>query len=129
MTRFGNSAFQATALSKLGIPAGLTEIGDSAFAYCSGITKMTVPANIVKVGTGAFKGCPNLPTISVQTGNAYYSAAAGVLYDKTGTILMQFPAGKVVTGDYAISTAVKEIDEDAFLLNKNITFSCIFYIF
>ena len=121
VTRFGNSAFQATALSKLGIPAGLTEIGDSAFAYCSGITKMTVPANIVKVGTGAFKGCPNLPTISVQTGNAYYSAAAGVLYDKTGTILMQFPAGKVVTGDYAISTAVKEIDEDAFLLNKNIT--------
>lgn len=120
VTRIGVSAFQSTALSKLTIPAALTEIDDSAFAYNSGITKMTVPANIVKVGVGAFKGCPNLPSISVQTANGYYSAAAGVLYDKTGTVLKQFPAGKTVTGDYVISSTVKEIDEDAFLLNKHI---------
>lgn len=120
VTRIGTSAFQSTPLSKLTIPAGLTEIGDSAFAYNTGITKMTVPANIVKVGVGAFKGCPNLPTISVQTANAYYSAAAGILYDKTGTVLKQFPAAKTVTGDFVISSTVKEIDEDAFLLSKNL---------
>ncbi len=120
VSRFGVSSFQSTSLSKLSIPAALTEIDDSAFAYNSGITRMTVPASIVKLGVGAFKGCPNLPSISVQTANAYYSAAAGVLYDKTGTVLKQFPAGKTVTGDFVISSAVKEIDEDAFLLSKNL---------
>ena len=120
ITRIGNSAFQGTSISKWNTLPGLTEIGDSAFAYNDGFKSITFSANIVKLGTGAFKGCPNLTSIGVQAANEYYSSVAGVLYDKSGTVLMQFPAGKTLTGDFAIASTVKEIGEDAFLLSKNL---------
>ena len=121
ITRIGNSAFQGTAISKWNTLPGLKEIGDSAFAYNTGFTALTISANITKLGTGAFKGCPKLTSIGVQTDNPYYSASGGVLYNKEGTTLLQFPAAKTISGDYVINSAVTSIGEDAFLMVKNLT--------
>ena len=121
ITRIGNSAFQGTAISKWNSLPGLKEIGDSAFAYNTGFTALTISSNITKLGTGAFKGCPKLTSIGVQTANPYYSASGGVLYNKEGTTLLQFPAAKTVSGDFVISSSVKTIGEDAFLMAKNLT--------
>lgn len=120
ITRIGNSAFQGTAISKWNTLPGLKEIGDSAFAYNTGFTALTISANIIKLGTGAFKGCPKLTSIGVQTNNPYYSAVNGILYNKDGTTIMQFPAAKTVNGDFVIGSEVTTIGEDAFLFAKNL---------
>ena len=121
ITRIGNSAFQGTAISKWNTLPGLKEIGDSAFAYNTGFTALTISSNITKLGTGAFKGCPKLTSIGVQSANPYYSASGGVLYNKEGTTLLQFPAAKTVSGDFVINSSVTAISEDAFLMAKNLT--------
>ena len=121
ITRIGNSAFMGTALSAPATTPNLVEIGDSAFAYNTGLTGFTLRAEITKIGTGAFKGCPNLTAIGMQTNNPNYSAYNGVLYNKEGNVLLQFPAGKAVSGDYVISDKVTEIGEDAFTMAKNLT--------
>ena len=119
--RIGNSAFQGTSISGWKTLPLLTEIGDSAFAYNNGFTSLTLSANITKVGTGAFKGCPRLTSVNVQSANANYSSINGVLFDKSGTRLMQFPAAKVLEDDYVIKNDVTEICEDAFLMAANLT--------
>ena len=120
VTRIGNSAFMGTALTVPASTPNLTEIGDSAFAY-TGLTGFTLRAEITKIGTGAFKGCQNLTVIGMQAGNPNYSSVGGVLYDKAGTTLLQFPAGKAVSGDYVIGDNVTTIGEDAFTMAKNLT--------
>ena len=115
ITRIGNSAFQGTAISKWNTLPGLSEIGDSAFAYNTGFTSLTFSANIKKLGVGVFKGCPKLTAINVQAANENYSSVSGVLYDKSGTKLLQYPAAKNVT-DFVVGNKVEEIAEDAFTM-------------
>ncbi len=121
ITRIGVSAFQNTAISKWNTLPNLVEIADSAFAYNSGFSAITISANLQTLGVGAFKGCPKLTSIGVQTDNPNYSATGGVLYNKAGDVLLQFPAAKVVNGTYTIPAKVTAIGEDAFLLNKHLT--------
>lgn len=125
-TRFGNSAFQGTALSNStfkSLTTLTTEIGDSAFAYTS-FTSMSISERITKIGVGAFKGCSKMTQITVVADNPNYSAKNGVLYDKSGTRLMQFPArstvNKKLITEFVIGDAVTKIDEDAFLLAANL---------
>ena len=119
ITRIGNSAFQGTAISRWNTLPGLTEIGDSAFAYNTGFTSLTISANIISLGTGAFKGCPNLKNINVQEDNENYSSKSGVLYNKLGNHLIQYPAAK--EGAYEIADGVDIICEDAFCSAVNLT--------
>ena len=122
--RIGNSAFMGTSISKWNTLPELTEIGDSAFAYNDGFESLKLKDNIVKVGTGAFKGCPKLKSIGVMEENPNYWADKGILYDKTGTKLLQVPAASTTIKageDYAIDEKVTEIGEDAFLMVKNLT--------
>ena len=121
ITAIGKAAFMGTSVSRWNTLPGLTEIGDSAFAYNDGFVSLTLSANIVKLGTGAFKGCPKLTAINVQTANENYSSASGILYDKAGTTLLQFPAAKAISGDLVIRETVTAIEEDAFNGAQNLT--------
>ncbi|MBO4659735.1 MAG: leucine-rich repeat protein [Prevotella sp.] len=116
ITRFGKSSFQGTAINTFNRLPGLTEIGDSAFAYNTGFTKVSISSNIVKVGTGAFKGCPKLTAIDVDAASSNYASYNGVLYDKSQTKLLQFPAAKTISKEYVLDETVTEIGEDAFTM-------------
>ncbi len=55
----GNKAFQSNRLTGIKLPAGLTEIGEMAFAYSSdysagGIKSVNIPEKVTKIGKGAF---------------------------------------------------------------------------
>lgn len=113
ITRIGTAAFMGTSINRWNTLPGLVEIGDSAFAYNTGFTSLTISAALTTVGTGAFKGCPNLTAINVQQANPNYSSVNGVLFDKEGTTLLQFPAAKNVK-NYVIGEQVTKIGEDAF---------------
>ena len=119
ITRFGNSSFMGTALTTFNALPNLTEIGDSAFAYNTGFSGITISEKITAVGVGAFKGCTKMTAIKVNASNPNYTAVDGVLFNKSKTKLMQFPAGKAAT-EYVIDGNVTDIDEDAFLMAQTL---------
>jgi len=61
---------------------------------------------------GAFFGCTSLTAINVAADNGRYSSVDGVLFNKSKTVLIQFPGGK--TGTYTIPKGVTSIGGGAF---------------
>ncbi|MBR2968173.1 MAG: leucine-rich repeat protein [Clostridia bacterium] len=52
----GELYVNGTKITEITIPAGVTHIGDYAFAGLEGITKLTIGADVTSIGTGAFNG-------------------------------------------------------------------------
>ena len=50
------------------VPAGVTEIGNSAFSGCSSLTGITLPAGVRKIGDAAFKDCGRLTGMTLPAG-------------------------------------------------------------
>ena len=118
VTGIGGRAFNnCGGLTDVTFPLGLVSIGSEAFAYCRGLTGVTIPASVTAVGVGAFGGafswCANLTDISVAEGNAAYCDIGGVLFDKSGTTLLQYPAGR--SGAYSVPSGVTNIGSYAFM--------------
>ncbi|MGN0613410.1 MAG: leucine-rich repeat protein [Porcipelethomonas sp.] len=43
----------------------VTDIGDSAFSYCSQIESITIPASVTSIGNGAFFNCTSLADVTI----------------------------------------------------------------
>jgi hypothetical protein len=113
LTSIGNAAFyQCSGLTSVTFGNSVTNIGDQAFYACYGLTSVTIPSSVSSIGNAAFAYCPGLTNIVVNAGNPSYTSADGVLFNKTMTTLIQFPAG--VSGSYAILNSVTNISDDAF---------------
>ena len=52
-------------LTEINVPAGVTEIHESAFAK-SGITSITIPASMTAIAASTFDGCTNLAAVNVE---------------------------------------------------------------
>ena len=84
---------------------------------------MTIGNSVTSIGDWAFEDCSSLTSIEVGKGNIEYSSEDGVLFDKSKTELIQFPAGK--NGHYTIPDNVSSIGDTAFYdcsSLRNITF-------
>jgi hypothetical protein len=125
-------------LTSVTIPSGVVSIGNDAFEWCTGLSSIDIPDSVTDIsGTNVFKDtvltsfhipsgvtvisdtalsqCSRLAEITVDPANQYYSAADGVLYNKTKTRLEQYPHGKTDT-EFAIPSTVTEIAPYAFHL-------------
>lgn len=61
VTSIGDSAFAyCTGLTGVTIPKNIASIGSSAFVYCTGLTSITIPKSIVSIGDSAFRNCTGL---------------------------------------------------------------------
>ncbi len=89
----------------------VTSVGNSAF-YGGSLTSVTVGSGVSSIGDYAFGGCASLTAITVDALNSSYSSAAGVLFDKSQTALIQCPGGKA--GSYMIPNGVTSIGHGAF---------------
>ena len=96
----------------------VTSIGYGAFAGTS-LTSITIPNIVTNIGGSAFEGCFNLAAITVDSGNPAYSSVTGVLFNKSETLLVEYPGG--IRGSYTIPTTVTSIGDSAFWYCTNLT--------
>ena len=80
----GEYAFAyCSGLTSLTLPVGITSIGEFAFSGCSGLTSLTLPAGITSIGEYAFNGCSgltslNLPAGITEIGESTFSDCSGL---------------------------------------------------
>ena len=138
VTKIGNNAFEyCNNLESVVIPGSVTTIGYYAFAYCYNLESVEIPDSVTTIGEGvffcceslesieipnsvitigdcAFAWCYSLTDIIVNEDNENYSIDEyGVLFDKTKTLLIQYPVGNSGTS-YKIPASVITICDFAF---------------
>ncbi|MFT3738934.1 MAG: leucine-rich repeat protein [Breznakibacter sp.] len=113
LTSIGSSSFQGcTGLASISFPGSLTNIGYSSFYGCSGLTSVTIPGSLTQIGDRSFNNCSSLTSFEVNSGNNSYKSIDGVIYDKSGNILVMFPAGR--SGSFSVPSGVASIGSYAF---------------
>ena len=107
---------QCTQLANIDIPGNVRLIGRGAFSSCQQLTKFYIPKNVSYIGDMPFAYCNNLMEIQVDPNNINYASINGVLFNKTQTKLIQYPAGKQNTS-YAVPESVSALGNYAFACN------------
>jgi hypothetical protein len=115
LTTVGSYAFHhcTTGLTSVVIPSAVTEIGESAFENCTYLTSVTIPASVNKIGENAFMHCVSLTAFTVEDGNAAYCSEDGVLFNRSQTVLIQYPASREDAA-YTVPATVTAIGNNAF---------------
>ena len=112
VTFIGDGAFSSCATRSVTLPNNLTQIGTKAFSNCLDLLEIVIPRSVGYIGAGAFSYCTQLAGIQVAEDNPYYCSVDGVLFDKSKTTLMLYPAGKI--GRYTVPDGVTCICDSAF---------------
>jgi len=99
--------------TEIELPEGLESVGSYAFDGCKSLTEITIPATVTTCSDGVFSACSVLEAIHVASDNAVLRDEDGILFDKTGTKLIVYPAGRT-SESYAVSSHVKQLGNGAF---------------
>ena len=118
ITHIGNSAFVHSKLTEILIPDSVTSIGDYAFADCL-LTEIIIPDSIINLGIAPFS-CQTLTSIQVSKNNPAYKDIDGNLYNKDGTLLIQYSKNKTESS-FSIPNGVTTIGDNAFESCTNLT--------
>jgi hypothetical protein len=111
VTWIGGWAFQnCTSLTLTTIPNSVTWIGGSAFSYCTNLSSINIPNSVITIENNPFISCTSLTSIDVESENNNYISENGVLFDKSKTTLICYPAGKKETS-YVIPNNLKTIGD------------------
>ena len=94
------------------IPASVANIGAGAFNECRELASVVIPASVTSIGASPFGGCRALAAITVDFANPNYVSVDGVLFDKSQTLIIQYPGGKA--GAYTIPISVTSLGSEAF---------------
>ncbi len=119
-TSIGNRAFyQCRMLETVDFGDNVATIGDSAFYDCTKLSSVTLPNAITAIGTSAFYGCSSVTSYTIGASSPNYSSAEGVLFNKTQTQLINYPAGNTRT-TYTIPDSVTSVGNYAFLKSDDL---------
>ncbi len=99
-------------IPNLDISEGLLSIGEEAFYGCQNIWSFYIPASLTSIGKGAFRKT-SIGGFYVESGNQYYYALAGVLYNKDLSEIISYPIYYIPV-DYHLPSSVKTIAPYAF---------------
>ena len=99
------------------IPDNVTEISYSAFSECSNLATVSIGKGVTDIYPYVFSDCPKLESFTVADANTAYKSVDGVLFNKTGTTLINYPAAKTGT-EYVIPDTVTELGDDAFMYSN-----------
>ena len=113
ITDIRDSAFAfCMSLTNVRLPESVTTIGDMAFSMC-GMSTITIPDSVISIGSAAFDSCAKLTAITVGENNTAYVSIDGVLFNKNKTTLLCYPSAKTAES-YTISDSVTVIGDSAF---------------
>ena len=104
------------------VPDTVTNIAYTAFNQCSALTAVILSKNVLLMHdtyATAFQACRVLTNITVASANPNYSTLNGVLFNKSQTVLLQYPGGKV--GTYVVPNTVTNIGTNSFFGSVGIT--------
>ena len=82
------------------IPNTVTEIGKSAFYYCSKMTSITIPDSVTTIGAGAFEGCSSLTEITIPQSVTSIGYEAFVYCGKLMAINIKGEEGRISGGPW-----------------------------
>ena len=121
VTAIGPSAFQADDyLAELVIKDGMVSLGDYAFRRCVNLTKVTLPATLTEVGMNPFEGCAALTDLIVDEGNPNLYLNDGVLFSREDSRLICYPMTKEYSA-YTLPDGTRIIGASAFYGNETLT--------
>lgn len=123
VTEIGDGAFEEIFIKSISLPKSLKKIGKSVFGVASvscsrGLKTVTIPKNLESVGKGSLDRL-DVKEFKVASGNKYFSAKDGVLFNKKKTTLVRYPADKKATS-YTIPKTVKTLSYGAFACCGNL---------
>ncbi|MCI8390443.1 MAG: leucine-rich repeat domain-containing protein [Roseburia sp.] len=97
----------------LKIPEGVTEIGENALTFCSGLTGIIIPESVTRIGWQAFALCSGLTSVTIPKYTTHIGAFA--FYRCTNLTRVVIPKSVVEIADRAFAdcTALSEIQADA----------------
>ena len=104
-----------TSLKSITLPESLETIGLQSFSE-TGLTSITIPKNVKSIPNDPFTGSTSLERVTVDPDNQNYKDIDGVLYNKSGSQLVYYPAAR--TGSYDIPSSVTQIGGYAFYKSK-----------
>ncbi len=109
-----------SSLTSIKFPAATSRIGIQAFYYCWNLAgSVNIPTSLTSIASYAFYGCSAVESFTVASSNTRYSAANGVLFNKSQDSLFIVPQAK--SGSYTIPTTVKYIGASSFYNCTNLT--------
>ena len=109
----------ARALEDYIMPDSVTTLGKDAFADGASCTSITIGAGLTELGDPGMFQCQQLKELLVDGRNNTFSSVGGVLLDKTGRQLFQYPSGK--EGEtYELPDSVEVVKAHAFFANDNL---------
>jgi len=88
-------------------------LANGAFSGCTSLSYVSIPESVDTVSLYDFYGCSSLEKISVDAGNEYYKDVDGILYNKSGTKLIKYPAKKADT-EFTVPSGVTSYTSYAF---------------
>lgn len=108
LTYIGDGAFSGSInLKDFKIPKRVKHIGAKAFGGI-GASFVNIPENVETIGIEPFQRSTAINRITVNKNNRFFKDIEGVLYNKDGTVLLQYPAAKE-DNNYSMPTTVGKI--------------------
>lgn len=105
--------YSCDSLVSIDIPGNVTEIERYAFEGCEKLETVNISAGVETIGFTVFNICPSLTSINVDEENSQYTSVDGVLFSKSKTDLICYPAGKT-SDHYIIPDTVDTLAYNAF---------------
>lgn len=109
--------FGCSSLKRLVLPESLVEIEKSAFV-ASGIVKLHMPANVRQIHWDAFVDAEHIIGITVDANNPYLAAQDNMIFTRDMKKLLVSTPG--IAAELVIPDGVETIGKDAFALNSTI---------
>lgn len=104
--------FSCFAMEEFQLPESLESIGAGAFKSCEKLRGITIGKNVKDIGLIPFSFCKAMRSIKVDEANQWFKDIDGVLCDKAGTRIVEYPAGR--PGEYEIPSGITVIGNNAF---------------